>query len=454
MSELEDQVERDEEQPIGEDEAKEAIREAIGEGYRATPRSESIAEHVLGSEEVDPGQQGAPASGEPAEEARWLDLNTATEKELSSLRGIGPALANRIVKYREEEGPFREAAEISNVQGISQLTYQALADQIGASPVEGKELHEADLVPPEEAEEAPVPAVEMELPPLEEVEGPGVMVEAAEEEGEGVEPVAEEAEETGDDEGETVVAPPAVEEEPVEAPPPPSQWTRQAPAPAPRGAGWGSLLTVGLLSTLAGALLALLVLFLLNGGTLDFEGATARAIDREVSQLEGQLSVLRTELDEVRQRLGQFEELSRRLDETESALEGTQAEIGSLQEQAGALQSDLEMTSQGLADVRQALAGLSDDLISVAENMTALEDQVAAIDEQVVTLRRATARFDTFLLGLRQLLDETDSGAESSQPMEGTPTSTPWVPATPTASEATPTPASQVTVIPLATPTP
>jgi competence ComEA-like helix-hairpin-helix protein len=417
VSEHEGQVERDEEQAIGEDEPKEAMLEAIEEGYRSTPRSESIEEQMLASEEGDEGR-GDQAGEEPAETGQWLDLNTATEKELSSLHGIGPALAKRIVRYREEEGPFREAAEITNVQGISQVTYQALADQIGASSVEVIEAEQAELLEPEEAEEA------------------------VEEAGE----AAEGGEEMAEDEGEAAVAPPA--------PPAPSQRVAQAPPAARRGAGWGSLLTVGLLSTLAGALLALLVLFLLNGGVLDFERATARAIDREASQLDGQLSELRTQLDEVRQRLGQFEELSRQLDEMQSALEGTQAEVGSVQEQVGSLQSALDVTSQGLADVRQTLAGLSDDLTSVAEDVTALEDQVDAMDEQVVALRRTAARFDQFLLGLQQLLDETALGAESPQTREATPTRTPWITPTPTATEASATPSSEVTVIPLATPTP
>jgi competence ComEA-like helix-hairpin-helix protein len=431
VSEHDEQVQRGEEQPALEDRAKEAIRGAIEEGYQLPSRSESIGQELLAAVEGDEAQAG--------EAYQRLDLNTATEKELGKLPGIGPALASRIVRYREEDGPFREAAEITKVRGISLAMFQALADKIVAGPVEGKTGAEVAVEEAEEVEETPVPAAEAALPPSEE---------AAEEEGETV----------GVPKAADVDTPPLP---PIEPPPPAAQWMQGARPATRRGVGWGGLLVVGLLSTLLGALLALLVLFLLNGGTLDFQRATARAIDREVSQLEGQLSELQTQLDEVRQRLGGLEELARRLDETQTALEGAQADIGALQERAGSLQGELDVTSQALAGMRQTLAGLSDDLTSVAESVTALDEQVttldarlAELDDQVVTLRRAAARFDAFLLGLRQLLEENVQGPASPQPGEATPAPARRLTPAPTPIELTPTPASQVTVIPLVTPTP
>ena len=47
-----------------------------------------------------------------------IDVNRASEKELTALRGIGPALARRIVEYREENGPFRSVEELVQVRGI------------------------------------------------------------------------------------------------------------------------------------------------------------------------------------------------------------------------------------------------------------------------------------------------------------------------------------------------
>ena len=49
-----------------------------------------------------------------------LNLNTATAKELQVLPGIGPKIAERIVKYREKNGPFSSVDDLTKVKGIGQ----------------------------------------------------------------------------------------------------------------------------------------------------------------------------------------------------------------------------------------------------------------------------------------------------------------------------------------------
>ena len=56
--------------------------------------------------------------------AAKVDLNTATEEQLCELPGIGPALAARIVDYRQEEGPFQEKTGVTAVSGITDAVYQ------------------------------------------------------------------------------------------------------------------------------------------------------------------------------------------------------------------------------------------------------------------------------------------------------------------------------------------
>ncbi|MDH7490211.1 MAG: ComEA family DNA-binding protein [Anaerolineae bacterium] len=51
-----------------------------------------------------------------------LNLNTATAAELEQLPGIGPALAARIVQYRQEHGPFRTVDALLLVSGIGPST--------------------------------------------------------------------------------------------------------------------------------------------------------------------------------------------------------------------------------------------------------------------------------------------------------------------------------------------
>ncbi len=71
-----------------------------------------------------PGVEVAPSGDE------LIDINTASAAELEGLPGIGPSLAQRIVDYREENGPFTQTEDIMNVAGIGSVTYDRLKDLI------------------------------------------------------------------------------------------------------------------------------------------------------------------------------------------------------------------------------------------------------------------------------------------------------------------------------------
>ena len=59
-----------------------------------------------------------------------LNLNTATAKELEALPGIGPALAHRIVEFREKKGGFKRVEELLAIPGISERKWKALRDKV------------------------------------------------------------------------------------------------------------------------------------------------------------------------------------------------------------------------------------------------------------------------------------------------------------------------------------
>jgi len=52
-----------------------------------------------------------------------VNINTASIKELIKIPGIGKVTANRIVKYREKHGPFKELSDIQKIKGIGSKTY-------------------------------------------------------------------------------------------------------------------------------------------------------------------------------------------------------------------------------------------------------------------------------------------------------------------------------------------
>jgi competence protein ComEA len=59
-----------------------------------------------------------------------ININTATAAQLETLPRIGPAMAQRIVEYREANGPFKTIEEIQNVPGIGPATFNGLKDLI------------------------------------------------------------------------------------------------------------------------------------------------------------------------------------------------------------------------------------------------------------------------------------------------------------------------------------
>jgi competence protein ComEA len=63
-----------------------------------------------------------------------VNINTASLEELDTLPGVGPTTAQRIIDYREQNGPFINAEDIINVQGIGTGTYERMKDLITVGP--------------------------------------------------------------------------------------------------------------------------------------------------------------------------------------------------------------------------------------------------------------------------------------------------------------------------------
>jgi competence protein ComEA len=56
-----------------------------------------------------------------------VDLNQATELELSGIPGVGPRTAKKIVAWREEHGPYRNADDLLQIDGIGNRRYLTMA---------------------------------------------------------------------------------------------------------------------------------------------------------------------------------------------------------------------------------------------------------------------------------------------------------------------------------------
>jgi competence protein ComEA len=77
---------------------------------------------VIGNPNLLPGATLAPGER--------VNINTADLTELETLPGIGPALGQRIIDYRDENGDFQTTEDIMQVSGIGQATFQELQDLI------------------------------------------------------------------------------------------------------------------------------------------------------------------------------------------------------------------------------------------------------------------------------------------------------------------------------------
>ncbi len=59
-----------------------------------------------------------------------ININTASKNELMSLPGIGPAMAERIIHYREDYGNFSGLDDLDKVKGIGNKKLEKLKEKI------------------------------------------------------------------------------------------------------------------------------------------------------------------------------------------------------------------------------------------------------------------------------------------------------------------------------------
>ena len=78
----------------------------------------------------DTAEFSLPAEFQRADLPEPLDINQASFSELRALPGIGPTLAERILRYRWAHGPFRSVEELRNVPGIGPRLLEKLRDKI------------------------------------------------------------------------------------------------------------------------------------------------------------------------------------------------------------------------------------------------------------------------------------------------------------------------------------
>ena len=82
---------------------------------------------VLAQQSAGQGAAQTPAS-------TLVNLNTAAQADLEKLPGIGPAMAKRIIEYRQKSGGFKKAEELMNVTGIGEKAFLKIKPLVTVTP--------------------------------------------------------------------------------------------------------------------------------------------------------------------------------------------------------------------------------------------------------------------------------------------------------------------------------
>ena len=96
------------------------LQESISKNKRASNTNNVLSEMERSYEKIDNEKQKL---------AFPININTANEKELDALPGIGPAIARRIVEYRSSQ-PFTKIEDIMQVKGIGEKKFAKIKELI------------------------------------------------------------------------------------------------------------------------------------------------------------------------------------------------------------------------------------------------------------------------------------------------------------------------------------
>lgn len=116
-----------------------AVEAAGGLADGAEPAGVNLARRVQDGEALRVPLVGEPVEAAPGESAAagggaapggLVDLNRAAASQLETLPRIGPALAQRIVDWREANGLFGAVTDLMNVTGVGQKIFDGLKDRV------------------------------------------------------------------------------------------------------------------------------------------------------------------------------------------------------------------------------------------------------------------------------------------------------------------------------------
>ena len=95
--------------------------------FALVARRAALGVGVLALLVVSPSYIRAQAPAASVEKAApVINLNTASAADLENLPGVGAKMAERIVEYRQKNGPFKKIEDLMNVKGIGEKNFLKL----------------------------------------------------------------------------------------------------------------------------------------------------------------------------------------------------------------------------------------------------------------------------------------------------------------------------------------
>lgn len=98
------------------------VQDALAAAGGALPAADlarvNLAERLRDGDQVHVPEISRPVLLATANDAGIVPINSATAEELATLPGVGPELAERIIRYREANGPFADLEALDAVEGI------------------------------------------------------------------------------------------------------------------------------------------------------------------------------------------------------------------------------------------------------------------------------------------------------------------------------------------------
>ncbi len=83
-----------------------------------------------GQDQQGKSRQKGTSKTQSADAGSPVNINTADAQELDKLPGVGPAMAQRIIDYREQNGGFQNIEDLKKIKGIGEAKFNKLKDQV------------------------------------------------------------------------------------------------------------------------------------------------------------------------------------------------------------------------------------------------------------------------------------------------------------------------------------